>query len=125
MLVVIAVIGILAALIIVGVGRSRAKARDTKRISDIRQIQSYVEVNYNTANGFPAISSWPNLPHDPLAPAQDYYYQRCDLGDGPNQHYTLGAKLETNRGSPAPQITCSITGLNCSDPKSFCVSDAY
>lgn len=44
LLVVIAVIGILAALIVVSIGGSRNRARDSRRMSDLRQIQSAQEM---------------------------------------------------------------------------------
>lgn len=44
LLVVIAIIGLLATLAIVSMGSARAKARDAKRISDIRQMSTIIDV---------------------------------------------------------------------------------
>ncbi|OGE86164.1 MAG: hypothetical protein A3J48_00710 [Candidatus Doudnabacteria bacterium RIFCSPHIGHO2_02_FULL_46_11] len=44
LLVVIAIIGLLAAVVVVTVGPARAKARDAKRISDIRALQTALEL---------------------------------------------------------------------------------
>src|SRR3989344_1025914 len=44
LLVVVAIIGILASIIMVSVGRARGKARDAKRKSDLATIQSAVEM---------------------------------------------------------------------------------
>ena len=54
LLIVIAIIGILAVVLLVQLGGSRGKARDAKRISDIGQIQTAVELYYNDNNKYPA-----------------------------------------------------------------------
>ena len=59
LLVVIAIIGLLASIVLVSMGGTRAKARDAKGESDIRQIMTAFEMKYNDAE------SYPNLP-DPL-----------------------------------------------------------
>jgi len=50
LLVVIAVIGILAAVVLASLNTARGKARDAKRISDLKQIQTALEL-YHTDNG--------------------------------------------------------------------------
>jgi len=50
LLVVIAIIGLLSSVILSSVNSARAKARDARRMSDLRQMQKAVE-NYATANG--------------------------------------------------------------------------
>ncbi|PIS08253.1 hypothetical protein COT76_02470, partial [Candidatus Berkelbacteria bacterium CG10_big_fil_rev_8_21_14_0_10_33_10] len=47
LLVVIAIIGILAGVVVVNVGSAQAKARDAKRISDMKAIQTALEMYYN------------------------------------------------------------------------------
>lgn len=53
LLVVIAVIGMLASIVLVALGPARARARDAKRVADIRQISSAMELCYGdtTCNG--------------------------------------------------------------------------
>jgi len=51
LLVVIAIIGTLATLLLIQLGVARAKARDAKRISDINQLRSAVELFYDDNNG--------------------------------------------------------------------------
>ncbi len=47
LLVVIAIIGLLSTIAFISLNRARGKARDAKRISDVRQIQSALELYYN------------------------------------------------------------------------------
>jgi len=47
LLVVIAIIGVLATLILVQLGTARAKARDAKRISDVAQLRTAIELYYD------------------------------------------------------------------------------
>ncbi|MDP2934739.1 MAG: type II secretion system protein [bacterium] len=55
LLVVIAIIGILATIVLVSLNTARAKARDVRRIGDIRQIALALEMYYddNTTTGYP------------------------------------------------------------------------
>ena len=54
LLVVIAIIGLLSTLSILALNQARARARDTKRISDVRQIQTALELYYNEMGNYPA-----------------------------------------------------------------------
>ncbi len=60
LLVVISIIGLLSTLAVVSLNNARQKSRDAKRISDVRQIQTALELYYNDANGYPPAS--PALP---------------------------------------------------------------
>lgn len=54
LLVVIAIIGLLSTLAVVALNNARLKSRDAKRVSDIKQIQTALELYYNDANAYPA-----------------------------------------------------------------------
>lgn len=54
LLVVIAIIGILSSLAVVSLNNARAKARDAKRVSDIRQLQTALELFLADRNGYPS-----------------------------------------------------------------------
>ena len=53
LLVVIAIIGLLSTLAVVALGNARLKARDARRISDVKQIQTALELFYTDANAYP------------------------------------------------------------------------
>ncbi len=54
LLVVISIIGILSTLAVVSLNDARAKARDAKRISDVKQVQTALELFLADRNGYPA-----------------------------------------------------------------------
>jgi len=53
LLVVIAIIGLLSTLAVISLNNARQKSRDAKRVSDIKQVQTALELYYNDANGYP------------------------------------------------------------------------
>lgn len=57
LLVVIGIIGILSTLALLSLGNARQKARDAKRLSDIRQVQTALELYYGDANKYPVQGS--------------------------------------------------------------------
>ena len=52
LLVVIAIIGLLASVVLVSVNSARAKARDAKRMEQLKQIQLAIEMYYSTSNAY-------------------------------------------------------------------------
>lgn len=54
LLVVIAIIGLLSTLAVVALNNARAKGRDAKRISDIKQVQTALELYFSDKNTYPA-----------------------------------------------------------------------
>lgn len=57
LLVVIAIIGLLSTLSIIALNSARAKARDAKRISDVKQMQVALEMYYNDMANYPETAS--------------------------------------------------------------------
>ncbi|MCX6793055.1 MAG: prepilin-type N-terminal cleavage/methylation domain-containing protein [Candidatus Falkowbacteria bacterium] len=55
LLVVIAIIGVLSTMAIIALGNARAKARDSKRVADIKQISTALELYYSDYNSYPTI----------------------------------------------------------------------
>ncbi len=130
MLVVVAIIGLLSSTILVGLGNARSKARDARRISDLRQIQTGLE-NYYVENNqsYPQAlySSVLGLPSDPQG--GEYGYVRVS-----SQVYVLGTCLENDRtgdiGSVTGSYDVSPVGSNkvpppsctCDDANAYCVA---
>lgn len=61
LLVVIAIIGLLATLAVVALNNARMKSRDAKRVSDIKQVQTALELYFNDQNGYPIEATVVNL----------------------------------------------------------------
>ena len=57
LLVVIAIIGLLSTLAVVAMSNARQKARDAKRVSDIKQIQSALDLYATDKNGYPGVEA--------------------------------------------------------------------
>ena len=61
LLVVIAIIGLLSTLAVVALGSARQKARDSKRLSDLKQLQTALELHYTDNNNYPTEATAVNL----------------------------------------------------------------
>lgn len=57
LLVVIAIIGLLSTLAIVALGSARSKARDARRISDVKQIQTALELYFADQGVYPTVAA--------------------------------------------------------------------
>jgi len=57
LLVVIAIIGVLSTLAVVALGSARQKANDAKRLSDIKQVQTALELYYTDHNAYPTTTA--------------------------------------------------------------------
>ena len=53
LLVVIAIIGLLSTLAVVALNSARQRSRDAKRVADIRQIQTALELGFSETSGYP------------------------------------------------------------------------
>jgi general secretion pathway protein G len=54
---VVAIIGLLATLSTVALNSARSRARDTRRVADVKQIQTALELYYNDMGSYPANGS--------------------------------------------------------------------
>ena len=131
-LVVIFIIGLLASVVLVGLGTFRARGRDARRIADLRSMQNILELYYAKNGVYPDTTPWAglesalkssgigviNIPEDPI-PSETYNY-----GASPsNQSYVLSAKIEDsdhrvlNDDIDPPTETY---GVACTDP-AYCI----
>jgi general secretion pathway protein G len=104
LLVVIAIIGILSSVVLASLNTARKKARDSQRISDLRQIQLALEFFYDdqdpnsypvqtTAGALPNLTTGgylPVTPTEPVAGRQAYQYS----SDANGTTYCVGVDLE-------------------------------
>ncbi len=58
LLVVIAIIGILATIAVISLYNTRAKARDAKRVADIKQVQTALELFFNDMDRYPTAAEF-------------------------------------------------------------------
>lgn len=106
LLIVIAIIGLLATLAIVSLTTAQRKARDTKRVADVKSIQSALELYYSDNAAYPTPADWADLGTNlgtyltqlPSAPnhANGEFYSvvlNDNAGDDATE-YVVGATLE-------------------------------
>lgn len=85
LLVVIAIIGILSSVVLASLNSARTKARDARRVADIKQIQIALELYFDANNSYPTSilglkgsdggKSLPSEPKDPgTTPPSSYKY---------------------------------------------------
>lgn len=87
LLVVVAIIGLLLSIISVSFTSTRQKTRDTKRLSDMKQIKTALDLYYTNGGGYPDTGTWVAgtelqcsgtdillIPKDPSSPLYQYTY---------------------------------------------------
>ncbi len=96
MLIVVAIVGLLASVVVLGLGGARERSRDAKRAADIKQIQNGAEAGYTNPLGYPAgLGDIPGAPtQDPSGNAYDYVVNDFN-GDGV-AGYRVGIDGETD-----------------------------
>ena len=141
-LIVVAIIGILASIILVGLGSLRSQGRDARRIADLHQVQNALEL-YFTKNGYyppNTITTWTGagsltaaltgagigvslVPNDPNT-GSTYAYGSNAGGTSANS-YVLRAILEnTNNPALNNDMDGTVYGVDCtvgSPETAYCV----
>ncbi len=132
LLVVIAIIGVLASIVLASLNTARRKARDARRITDLKQIQLALELFFDaqTTPAYPiatvtcdatnthglqvlAPTYIPTVPRDPNGPC--YVYASIPA---PITAYHLGATMEdlTNQALNSDRDCNSLLANNCTNP---------
>ena len=125
LLVVIAIIGLLSTLSIIALNQARARSRDARRLADIKQMQTALEMYYNDNNKYPSSledlssSTPPYLLIIPVAPTpadgtgcdtgNTYTYTATALNGVNQSSYTLTYCLGSDTGGVE-------SGLNTATP---------
>lgn len=111
-LVVVSIIGVLTGVIIGGITSARVKARDARRVSDVKQISRAIENYFSSCYSYPSALSdlttssscasyipvLTSLPHDPQTSTNgDYRYYTDTAGgtSGTGRRYHVCATLES------------------------------
>jgi prepilin-type N-terminal cleavage/methylation domain-containing protein len=125
LLVVIAIIGLLASVVLLSLNSAREKSRNAKRLADVRQIASALELYFNDCGGYPVqgTSNAPITLNDDVKLAQGVNagVDQCDSDDDASAateggiHAVATATGQTYLGqfptSPTPSDgTCSTAG---------------
>src|SRR3989344_3876854 len=87
LLVVVAIIGLLTSIISVAINTSRTKSRDARRVTDMKQIKTGLDLYFSNAAGYPDTAAWVpgvqlscnggsvmRVPQDPTHPVNIYDY---------------------------------------------------
>jgi prepilin-type N-terminal cleavage/methylation domain-containing protein len=112
LLVVIAIIGILSSVVLASLNSARKKARDARRVADIKQLQlaeeMYFDANRKYSDTLAALAPTyiASVPNDPLTAA--YTYEKCT-----DTLYHVGAALEEST-NPALQSDLNAAPTGCS-----------
>ena len=121
MLIVVAVVGILASLVLVGLAPVQRQGRDARRISDLRQVQTGLELYFVRNGEYPDTQSWTelmdtlvnagigisNVPQDP-SPSKTYQYASNFTS------YVLAAELEeVSNNRLNDDVDGTILGIDC------------
>jgi len=115
LLVVIAIIGLLATMAVVSFSGARVKARDAKRISDMKQIYNAIEL-YNDENGhYPIVATWASFD------APSYMGTAVTSPAAANLTAALQPWLGTNIGDPKRTSSPSSGYLYYSNGTNWCI----
>lgn len=118
LLVVIAIIGILSTLAVVSLNNARAKARDAKIVSDVKNMQTALELYFNDAGAYPdtlaagstltygSTTYMDKIPVPPLDPA--YIYATTTSLTGAPSYY-LRFELEGTTGGVTGGVVHNAT----------------
>ncbi|MDD4412701.1 MAG: prepilin-type N-terminal cleavage/methylation domain-containing protein [Patescibacteria group bacterium] len=105
LLVVIVIIGILATLATVALSSARGKARDARRVSDVKQIMTALEMYYNDAQGYPASIT----PGSPIATGNTTFMAKVPFNASPYNDNGCGLVSSYSYSVGSGNTTYTIT----------------
>ncbi len=132
LLVVITIIGILATVALVSLNSARVKARDAKRLGDVRQIALALEFCYNEIGKYLPASTFPEagsplscgdtiyISGMPADPSGGNYIYGVD-NDSNAQKYVVAARLETAHSALNTDKDGTVYGVDCED-RVYCLT---
>jgi prepilin-type N-terminal cleavage/methylation domain-containing protein len=121
LLVVMAIIGLLSTVVLASLTTARKKGRDTKRISDVKQLQIALELYYPTAINTANLVTPGYIATVSTDPSTNAGYSYAALGSGTScSSYHLGALLENTThtvfssdvDAPASDAICTGSAAN-------------
>lgn len=121
LLVVIAIIGILSSVVLASLNTARAKSRDARRVADIKQLQTALELYYDAnSSNYPvnldALTTGNFMPAIPKDPTTNAYYAYTALGSGTTcSTYHLRATLENTTNSALSNDSDAAAGTACTN----------
>lgn len=102
LLVVIAIIGILSTIAVVALNTARSKSRDAKRIADIKQIQTALELYFNDQDGYPVEAAGVDLGTANAACLDPEGWETSTVGAGANECSATAAYMASVPANPGP-----------------------
>lgn len=116
LLVVIAIIGILSSVVLASLNSARKKSRDARRVADIGQIKTALELEFDKSNAYPSALTalktngfMAQIPVDPLNTGS-YIYTYCPISA---TDYHLSAVLEENNATGPLAIDADSAAQTC------------
>ena len=95
LLVVIAIIGLLATLSVLALNNARAKSRDAKRVADIKQMQTALELYFNDKQSYPTSSEMTTSIFSTSTNGTSTYMQVIPTSPNPQATACTGADVYT------------------------------
>lgn len=123
LLVVIAIIGVLAGMVLVSMGGSRAKARDSRRLTDLRQIPAAQEAVMNDSGAYLTSAQVVGaLPAIKNSANNQYLASMSDPLDADGYQYVWAANTAACGIRPAGTYYCALAKL---EDASKCATGEY
>ncbi len=131
LLVVVAIIGMLAGVVLASLNSARAKGRDARRISDIKSIQTALELAYDASSPdeYPDATSTLAPTHIPVVPVDPetnavYAYDNltsagaaCAVASASCGSYVIASTLEdASHQALSSDIDGTVGTVTCTDP---------